>query len=58
MQQRDKHLQAAWEAYTVMKDLEDLADTLVILCDVKREIQKQNTLSVRQVQQQPAQAEY
>ena len=33
-------LEQAWEAYTVMKDLEDLLDTIVILCDVKRETSK------------------
>lgn len=33
----DKHLNAAWEAYTAIKSTEDLVDTLTILCDVKRE---------------------
>lgn len=33
----DKHLLASWDTYTVMKDEEDLADTLQVLCDVKRE---------------------
>lgn len=33
----DKHLNAAWEAYTAIKNSEDLADTLAVLCDVKRE---------------------
>jgi hypothetical protein len=37
----DKHLLAAWEAYTVMKNEEDLADTLAVLCDVKRETKKE-----------------
>lgn len=33
----DRHLSAAWEAYTAIKNSEDLADTLAVLCDVKRE---------------------
>lgn len=33
----DKHLLAAWDAYTLMHDEEDFADTLQVLCDVKRE---------------------
>jgi len=33
----DKHLLAAWEAYRVMLDEEEFADTLQVLCDVKRE---------------------
>lgn len=33
----DKHLMAAWEAYTVVQDEEDLADTLRVLCDVRRD---------------------
>jgi hypothetical protein len=28
---------AAWEAYTVVQDEEDLADTLRVLCDVRRD---------------------
>jgi hypothetical protein len=38
----DKHLKAAWEAYTVLKNSEDLADTLAVLCDVKRETLSKN----------------
>lgn len=33
----DKHLMAAWEAYSVMHDEEDFADTLQVLCEVKRQ---------------------
>ena len=32
----DKHLLAAWDAYTVMLDEEDFTDTLQVLCEVKR----------------------
>jgi len=34
--QQNLHLQAAWEAYTLMNDQDDLADTLMVLCDIKR----------------------
>lgn len=37
----DKHLLAAWDAYTLMHDEEDFADTLQVLCDVKREKRNQ-----------------
>lgn len=40
LEKGDRHLGAAWEAYTVMKDIEDLLDTILILCDVKREAMK------------------
>ena len=33
----DKHLNAAWEAYTVLKSADELADTFNVLCDVKRD---------------------
>ena len=33
----DKHLLAAWDTYVVMNDEEDFANTLQILCDVKRD---------------------
>lgn len=32
----DKHLMASWDAYSVMHDENDFADTLQVLCDVKR----------------------
>lgn len=32
----DKHLMAAWDCYTIMLDEEEFADTLQVLCDVKR----------------------
>lgn len=32
----DKHLMAAWDAYAVMHDEEDFADSLQVLCEVKR----------------------
>lgn len=35
--QQNVHLQAAWEAYTLMLDQYDLADTLMVLCDIKRQ---------------------
>lgn len=38
----DKHLLAAWDAYTLMHDEEDFADTLQVLCDVKREKRGKN----------------
>lgn len=38
----DKHLMAAWDTYTLMHDEEDFADTLSVLCDVKREKRGQN----------------
>jgi hypothetical protein len=38
----DKHLLAAWDAYTLMHDEEDFADTLQVLCDVKREKRSKN----------------
>lgn len=38
----DKHLLAAWDTYTLMHDEEDFADTLQVLCDVKREKRGQN----------------
>ena len=34
---KDKHLMAAWDAYSVMHDEEDFADTLQVLCEVKRQ---------------------
>ena len=32
----DKHLMAAWDTYLVMRDEEDFADTLQVLCDVTK----------------------
>lgn len=34
---KDYYLTAIWEAFTVMKDMDDLCDSLVVLCDTKRE---------------------
>lgn len=39
----DTHLHAAWEAYTANKNSEDLADSLAVLADVKRDTVKTNT---------------
>jgi hypothetical protein len=36
MAQNDDHLEAVWQAYKLMKDNEDMLDSLIILCDVKR----------------------
>mmetsp|Transcript_38716 Transcript_38716/g.37060 ORF Transcript_38716/g.37060 Transcript_38716/m.37060 type:complete len:84 (+) Transcript_38716:999-1250(+) len=47
----DKHLSAAWESYQVLLDEEDLADTFVILCDVRREQMKDNKQEQPQVQE-------
>lgn len=35
---KDYYMAAIWEAYSVMKDLEDLCDSLVVLCDTKRDM--------------------
>jgi hypothetical protein len=37
----DKHVLAAWVTYTVLYDEEELADTLNVLCEVKREKESQ-----------------
>ena len=36
----DRHLLAAWEAFQVIKKMDDFVDTLLILCEVKKEEQK------------------
>lgn len=40
----DKHLLAAWEAFLVIKKMDDLADTLLILCEVKKNESKNNAV--------------
>jgi len=36
----DKHLSGVWESYQIILDKEDLADSLMILSDVRREQNK------------------
>ena len=36
----DRHLLAAWEAFQVIKKMDDFVDTLLILCEVKKEESK------------------
>eukprot|EP00347_Sterkiella_histriomuscorum_P013336 403365107 len=48
----DKHLIASWEAFKVIKKMDDLLDNLLILCEVKRDDEKKKKLAAQQQQQQ------
>ncbi|CDW71526.1 UNKNOWN [Stylonychia lemnae] len=50
----DRHLLAAWEAFQVIKKMDDFVDTLLILCEVKKEEAKNQSKKNQVSQSQPA----
>ena len=58
----DKHLQAVWDTYTVMRSEDDLANSIQVMCSVKRgkmepkpeSDEKKFTINGPQAAQQPA----
>ena len=56
-QQQDYYLKAIWEAYTMLKDFDDLSDSVAILLEVAKENLKKKEQLAKTLQEQQQEAQ-